>query len=55
MELVTDDVLCGDRWNDNAVLLESEFYCPKPTHLEVKPVYVVTPYPVALFTQFSTK
>jgi hypothetical protein len=55
MWLVADDVLCGDRSNDNAVLLESEFYCPKPTHLEVKAMDVVTPYTVAQFPQFCMK
>jgi hypothetical protein len=55
MGLLTDDVLCGDRRIDNAVLLESEFYFTKPTHLGVKPMYVVTPYAVALFPQFSMK
>jgi hypothetical protein len=55
MGLVTDDVLWGDEWIDNAVLLECVFYCPKPTHLTVKPMDVVTPYAAAPFPQFSMK
>ena len=55
MGFVTDDVLCGDGRSDNAMSLESEFCCPKPTHLEANLWMLLTPYAVAPFSQLSVK